>query len=93
MEALEHVHELIPTHMKRSQEIHQISEELMSEHVIRKAMTINTRQSHRRATSQIPQESTRQAHRKSTSQIPQESNPRKQVSEVGEPYSEFGHET
>jgi hypothetical protein len=77
MEALEHVHELIPTHMKRSQEIHQISEELMSAHAMRKAMTINTRQ----------------AHRKATSQIPQESNPRKQVGEVGEPYSDSGHET
>jgi hypothetical protein len=54
-EALEHVHELIPTHKKRSQGIHQISEELMSEYAMRKAMTINTRQAHRRATSQIPQ--------------------------------------
>jgi ribosomal protein L17 len=76
MEALEHVHELIPTHMKRSQEIHQISEELMSEHAMRKAMIINTRQAHRRATSQIPQES----------------NTRKQVGEVGEAYSDSGHE-
>jgi hypothetical protein len=58
---------------------------------MRKAMTINTRQAHRRATSQISQESTRQAHRKSTSQIPQESNPRKQVGEVGESYSDSGH--
>jgi hypothetical protein len=77
MEALEHVHELIPNHMKRSQEIHQISEELMSEHAMRKAMTINTRQAHRRATSQISQES----------------NPQTQVGEAGEPYSDFDHET
>jgi hypothetical protein len=93
MEALEHVHELIPTHMKRSQEIHQISEELMSEHVMRKSMTINTRQAYRRDTSQISQESTRQAHRKSTSQIQQESNPQTQVGEAGEPYSDSSHET
>jgi hypothetical protein len=76
-EALEHVHELIPTHKKRSQGIHQISEELMSEHAMRKALTINTRQAHRRATSQIPQES----------------NTRKQVGKVGEPYSDSSHET
>jgi hypothetical protein len=53
-EALEHVHELVPTHKKRSQGIHQISEELMSEHAMRKAMTINTRQAHRKATSHKP---------------------------------------
>jgi hypothetical protein len=77
MEALEHVHELIPTHMKRSQGIHQISEELMSEHAMRKAMTTHTSQ----------------AHRKTTSQVPQESNPQMQVGEVGEPYSDSSHET
>jgi hypothetical protein len=38
---------------------------------MRKAMTINTRQ----------------AYRKATSQIPQESNTQKQVGEVGEPYA------
>jgi hypothetical protein len=44
---------------------------------MRKAMTVNTRQSHRKATSQIPQES----------------NTRKQVGEIGEPYSDSSHET
>jgi hypothetical protein len=62
--------------MKGSQGIHQILEELMSDHAMRKAMTINTRQ----------------AHRKATSKIPQELNTRKQVDEVGEPYSDSGHE-
>jgi hypothetical protein len=62
--------------MKGSQGIHQISEELMSDHAMRKAMTINTRQ----------------AHRKDTSKITQESNTRKQVGEVGEPYSNSNHE-
>jgi hypothetical protein len=33
-----------------------------------------------------------QAHRKTTSQNPQESNTRQQVGEVGEPYSDSGHE-
>jgi hypothetical protein len=41
----------------------------MSDHAMRKAMTTNTSQ----------------AHRKATSQNPQESNTRKQVGEVGEP--------
>jgi hypothetical protein len=44
---------------------------------MRKAMTTNTSQ----------------AHKKDTSQIPQESNTRKQVGEVGEPYGDSGHET
>jgi hypothetical protein len=35
---------------------------------------------------------TSQAHRKATSQIPQESNTQKQVGEVGEPYSDPGYE-
>jgi hypothetical protein len=48
----------------------------MSDHAIRKAMTINTWQAHREVTCQIPQESTTQ----------------KQVGEVGEPYSDSGHE-
>jgi hypothetical protein len=43
---------------------------------MRKAMTTNTSQ----------------AHRKATGQIPQESNTRKQVGEVREPYSDPGHE-
>jgi hypothetical protein len=43
---------------------------------MRKAMTINTRQ----------------VHRKAISQIAQESNTRKQVGEVGERYSDSGHE-
>jgi hypothetical protein len=76
-EALELVHELIPTHMKRSQVIHQIPQGLMSDHAMRKAMTTNTSQ----------------AYRKATSQNPQESNTRKQVGEVGEPNNDFGHET
>jgi hypothetical protein len=42
--------------MKGTQGIHQILEELMSDHAMRKAMTINTRQAHRKATSKIPQE-------------------------------------
>jgi hypothetical protein len=49
----------------------------MSVHAMRKAMTTNTSQ----------------ARRKATSQIPQESNTRKQVGEVGEPYSDSDHET
>jgi hypothetical protein len=49
----------------------------MSIYAMRKAMTTNTSQ----------------AHRKATSQIPQESNTQKQAGEVGEPYSESGHET
>jgi hypothetical protein len=49
----------------------------MSVHAMRKAMTTNTSQ----------------AYRKATSQNPQESNTRKQMSEVGEPYSDSGHET
>jgi hypothetical protein len=48
----------------------------MSVHAMRKAMTTNTTQ----------------AHRKATSQISQESNTRKKVSEVGEPYSNSRHE-
>jgi hypothetical protein len=52
-------------------------EELISVHAMRKVMTINTSQ----------------AHRKAISQIPQESNTLKQVGEVGEPYSDSGHET
>jgi hypothetical protein len=43
---------------------------------MRKAMTTNTSQ----------------AHRKATSQISQESDTRKQVGEIGEPYSDPGHE-
>jgi hypothetical protein len=43
---------------------------------MRKAMTINTTQ----------------AHRKATSQIPQESNTQMQVGEVEEPYSDSSHE-
>jgi hypothetical protein len=35
---------------------------------------------------------TNEAHRKATSQIPQESNTRQQVGEIGEPYSDSGHE-
>jgi hypothetical protein len=35
---------------------------------------------------------TSQAHRTATSQIAQESNTRKQVGEIGEPYSDPGHE-
>jgi hypothetical protein len=49
----------------------------MSVHAIRKAMTINTSQ----------------AHRKATCQISQELDTQKQVGEVGESYSDFGHET
>jgi hypothetical protein len=49
---------------------------LMSDHAMTKAMTINIGQ----------------AHRKATSQIPQQSNTWKQVGEVGEPYSDSGHE-
>jgi hypothetical protein len=48
---------------------------LMSVHAMRKAMTTNTSQ----------------AHRKDTSQIPKKSNTRKQVGEVGEPYSDSNH--
>jgi hypothetical protein len=48
----------------------------MSVHAMRKAMTTHTSQ----------------AHRKATSQNPQESNTRKQVGEVGEPYSNSNHE-
>jgi hypothetical protein len=48
----------------------------MSVHAIRKAMTTNTSQ----------------AHRKATCQISQESDTRKQVGEVEEPYSDSGHE-
>jgi hypothetical protein len=44
---------------------------------MRKAMTTNTSQ----------------AHRKATSQISHESNTRKQVCEVGKLYSDSGHET
>jgi hypothetical protein len=44
---------------------------------MRKAMTTNTSQEHRKATSQIPQES----------------NTRKQMGEVGEPYCDSGHVT
>jgi hypothetical protein len=43
---------------------------------MRKAMTTNTSQ----------------AHKKATSQTPQESNTRKQVGEAGESYSDSGHE-
>jgi hypothetical protein len=50
---------------------------LMSVHALRKAMTT----------------SISQAHKKATSQIPQESNTWKQVGEVGEPYNDSGHET
>jgi hypothetical protein len=48
----------------------------MSVHAMRKAMTTNTSQ----------------AHRKATNQIPQESDIRKQVGELGELYSDSGHE-
>jgi hypothetical protein len=48
----------------------------MSVHVMRKAMTTNTSQ----------------AHIKVVGQIPQESNTRKQMGEVGEPYSDSDHE-
>jgi hypothetical protein len=44
---------------------------------MRKAMTTNTSQ----------------AHRKATSQIPQESNTQKQVGEIGELYSDSDHKT
>jgi hypothetical protein len=47
----------------------------MSVHAMRKAMTTNTNQ----------------AHIKATCQIPQESDTQKQVSDVGEPYSDFDH--
>jgi hypothetical protein len=49
----------------------------MSVHDMRKVMTTNISQ----------------AHRKATSQITQELGTQKQVSEVGEPYSDSGHET
>jgi hypothetical protein len=48
----------------------------MSVHAMRKAMTTNISE----------------AQRKATSQISQESNTRKHVGEVGEPYSDSGHE-
>jgi hypothetical protein len=48
-----------------------------AQELIPKAMTTNTSQSHIKATSQNPQES----------------NTRKHVGEVGEPYSDSGHET
>jgi hypothetical protein len=48
----------------------------MGVHVMRKAMTTNTSQ----------------AHRKATIQNPQESNTQNQVGEIEEPYSDFGHE-
>jgi hypothetical protein len=48
----------------------------MSVHAMRKVMTTHISQ----------------AHRKATSQNPQESNTQKQVGEVGEPYSDSGHE-
>jgi hypothetical protein len=47
----------------------------MSVHTMRKAMITNISQ----------------AHRKATSLIPQESDTRKQVGEVGEPYSDSSH--
>jgi hypothetical protein len=49
----------------------------MGVHAMRKAMTTHTSQ----------------AHIKATCQIAQESGTRKQVGEVGEPYSDSGHET
>jgi hypothetical protein len=49
----------------------------MSVHAMRKAMITNISQ----------------AHIKATCQISQESNTQKQVGEVGEPYSDSGHET
>jgi hypothetical protein len=51
--------------MKGSQGIHQILEELMSDHAMRKDMTINTRQAHRKATSQFPEESNTSSTQKS----------------------------
>jgi hypothetical protein len=43
--------ELVPTHMKRSQESIKFHEGLMGVHAMRKAMTTNTSHAHRKGTS------------------------------------------